>query len=377
MSYQTQVTVPPKATLGQRARADMQALGSIQVAAYRQLRQAARTAFYADPQGQALAQESATGGRDASSVRRRVDRATALAQTNPIFKLERFLQRYVAEENWARAIVAVEEKRDAFADFLQPPGLPHTGSLDLDPDLRLPKFFKDIEFHLQPGGWEGYDLYGPALSFAIYPHVFSRGGFASMPATAAATGYRNRIIGMLPKSDYARIFDVGCGSGSTTRWLRQHFPNAELVACDLSAVQLKAGFALAERARASIHFKQRDGRATGEPSDSFDLVTHNALAHEMPPKANVEVFREMFRILKPGGDLMVMDPPPFRDVDPFQGAILNWETDHRDEPFLTSALLSDWEKALRDIGFVEIRAQVLDDVFPWLLIATKPAVSAK
>ena len=229
-----------------------------------------------------------------------------------------------------------------------------------------------MEFHLQPGGWEGYDLYGPALAYGIYPHVFSRGGFASMPATPEAIGYRPRIIKMLPRNEYRRILDMGCGSGSTTRWLQQNFPEAELVACDLSAVQLKSGHTMAEKAGVAIAFKQVDARATGEPDASFDLVVMNALAHEMPPKANVAAFAEAFRILEPGGDLLMMDPPPFRSVDPFHAAILHWDTDHRDEPFFSSALLSDWEAELQAIGFTDVRSEVLDGIFPWVLIARKP-----
>jgi hypothetical protein len=180
------LTTAPPADLGQRGRAEMQALGSIQVAAYHQLRSAAREAFYARPEGAKLAEDHKAGG-DAKAVRGRVEQATSLALEEPLFRLERFLQRYVAEENWRRAIIAVEEKREQFADYVKPPQGEPKGSLELDPDLPLPRFFSEVEFHLQPGGWEGYDLYGPVLSHAIYPHVFARGGFASMPATSAAT----------------------------------------------------------------------------------------------------------------------------------------------------------------------------------------------
>ncbi len=358
--------------LGQRGRADLQILGSIQVAAYNHLRSAARAHFEDSEAGQALAQAHAGGDASKDAVRGRVDSATRLAGEDGLFRLERFLQRYVAEENWRRAIVAVEERRAQFAPFVAPPHGDTLGSLDLDPTLPLPRFFSEVEFHLQPGGWEGYDLYGPVLAYGIYPHVFARGGFASMPATPEAIGYRPRIIAMLPRTDYRRILDAGSGSGSTTRWLHQNFPTAELTAIDLSAVQLKSGHAVAEKAGVPIHFKQRDVRATGEPDASFDLVVMNALAHEMPPKANVEAFAEMFRILKPGGDLLMMDPPPFRDVDPFHAAILEWDTEHRDEPFFSAALLSDWEGELTAIGFADVRSSVLDGVFPWVLIARKP-----
>jgi SAM-dependent methyltransferase len=368
-SYLPQVQ-SQNADLGQRGRADLQVLGAIQVCAFHEWRSAARADFYATEQGQALAEAHQAGGSPAE-VKRRVAEASTLAEESPAFRMERFLQRYVAEENWRRAIVAVETKRDRFSDFIKPPPSQAHATLSLDPDLPLPRFFTEVEFHLQPGGWEGYDLYGPVLSHGIYPHVFARGGFAAMPATPKAIGYRASIMKLLPKTRYDRIFEVGCGSGSTTRWLHQVFPDAELHGCDLSAVQLKSGFAVAEKAGVPIHFKQADGRRTHEPSESFDLVVENAVAHEMPPKANVEVFQEMFRILKPGGDVLLMDPPPFRSVDPFQAALLNWETDHREEPFFSAALLSDWEAELAKIGFVNIVSTVVDGVFPWVLTASK------
>ena len=358
--------------LGQRGRAAMQVLGAMQVAAFHALRPAARAAFHGSPEGRALASEHGGGGADVATVRTRVNAAAAVAARSPVFRLDRFLQRYVAEENWRRGIVAVEAMRDRFADFLDAPEDPKTATLELDPAFEPPRFHSKVEFHLQPGGWEGYDLYGPVLSHGVYPHVFARGGFAAMPATPAAIGYRPRIIERLPKASYARIFEVGCGSGSTTRWLHQAFPEAELTGCDLSAVQLRAGFAMAEKAGVPIRFKQRDGRDTREPADSFDLVVHNAVAHEMPPKANVEVFREMFRILKPGGDFLMMDPPPFRDVDLFDAVLLDWETQNRDEPFFSAALLADWTAELAKVGFVHIEAAVLDGVFPWVLTASKP-----
>ncbi len=360
--------------LGQYGRAGMQILGSIQVAAFQQLRSAARKAFYETEAGAALGSAHKQGG-GAAEVRARVEQAKAVAEDQPTFRLERFLQRFVAEENWNRGITAVEQKRDVFAPFLEPAPGGAGGSLELDPGLTPPRFFSEVEFHLQPGGWEGYDLYGPVLSYAVYPHVFSRGGFAALHVTTPGVDIRDGVVDRLPRSDYERIYEIGCGSGSTTRWLKQMFPDAELTGCDLSAVQLKSGYTVAEKAGVPIHFKQRDGRHTGEADESFDLVVQNGVAHELPPKANIEVFKEIFRILKPGGDLLMIDPPPLRSVDIFSAMILDWDTDHREEPFFASALLSDWSAELSAIGF-EVRSdEVFEGGFPWVLVASKPASS--
>src|SRR3546814_6718480 len=88
-----------------------------------------------------------------------------------MFRLERFLQRHVAEENFNRGIPAVEERRAMFAGFIAA-DREAVGSLELDPAIEAPAYHAQTEWHLEPGGWDGYDLYGPLFAFAVGPHVF-------------------------------------------------------------------------------------------------------------------------------------------------------------------------------------------------------------
>ena len=75
------------------------------------------------------------------------------------------------------------------------------------------------------------------------------------------------------------------------------------------------GHLMAERRGLNVTLKQRELLNTGEADDSFDAVINYALQHELPPKVNIALFQEMFRILKPGGDMVLSDPAPFRAVD--------------------------------------------------------------
>lgn len=366
----------PAFGLTQNGRAGMQILGSIQKFSSTKMREAARVCFEESEAGQALTEEHRQGSAERAAVHDRVKRAKAVAYSDPMFRLERFMQRYVAEENFNRGIPAVEERRAMFAGFIAEDREP-VGSLELDPAIEAPAYH-GTEWHLEPGSWDGYDLYGPLFAFAVGPHVFRHGGYAAVGAGADITAQRVAAVRQLPRDDYARIYEPGCGGVSTFRAIATVHPQAELAGCDLSPLLLRNGHMLAERQGLKVELKQRDARATGEPDESVDAVMTYALHHEMPPKDNAALFREMFRIMKPGGDIVLSDPPPFRAVDIFQAVILEWDTDHREEPFFTASCLADWGDELAKAGFVDVEAYALsDDGYPWITRARKPDTSVE
>lgn len=371
--------VRPAFGIAQAGRAGMELLGSLQKFSSGQLRPAACAQFEAHPEGIALAQEHADPAlQTRAAIHDRVQRATALAESDPIYRLERFCQRYVACDIWNRAIPAIEERRSQFEGFVAMPQGETLGTLELDDSVPAPRYHSEVEWHLEPGGWDGYDLYGPVFAFAIGPMVFRHGGYAAVGIGADITQQRVDAVRQLPKPDYARIYEPGCGGVSTARALNTVFPDAELIGSDLSPLLLSNGHMLAERQGLKVTLKQRDAaQDSGEPDESVDAVVTYALHHELPPKANAALFAEMFRILKPGGDIVLSDPPPFRGVSPFHAAVLAWDTDHREEPFFTVSCLADWKAELEKAGFVDTEDYAIGaDSYPWITRARKPLAQA-
>lgn len=362
----------PAFGLTQHGRAGMQMLGAVQKFSSTQMRSIARANFHATPQGATLAEAHSGGSQERADVSERVKQARTIAYADPVFRLERFFQRYVAEENFNRGIPAVEERRAMFSDFIME-GSEETEGLELDADLVPPAYQAKTEWHLEPGGWDGYDLYGPLFAFAVGPHVFRHGGYAAVGAGADITQQRIEAVRQLPRDHYDHIYEPGCGGISTFRALAAVYPDAKLTGCDLSSLLLRNGHMLARRQGLNVTLKQRDATRTGEPDGSVDAVMTYALHHELPPKENAALFGEMFRILKPGGDIVLSDPPPFRAVDIFHAVILDWDTDHREEPFFTVSCLADWTQELEKAGFVDVEAYAIGaDGYPWITRARKP-----
>jgi ubiquinone/menaquinone biosynthesis C-methylase UbiE len=94
--------------------------------------------------------------------------------------------------------------------------------------------------------------------------------------------------------DGARVLDLGCGDGTKTRRLTEHF---EVLGVDVSREQLR----LARTSAPEVTFVEADFSELDFAADTFDAVTAFYSIMHVPRDRHLELFGKVLRWLKPGG----------------------------------------------------------------------------
>ena len=103
-----------------------------------------------------------------------------------------------------------------------------------------------------------------------------------------------------------RVLDVGCGVGGTSRCLAREF-GCRVTGIDLTDEYCRDAENLTARIGLAHLVDYRQGDATRLPFDdqSFDVVWTEHVAMNIPDKPRL--YKEMYRVLKPGGTLAIYD----------------------------------------------------------------------
>jgi len=211
---------------------------------------------------------------------------------------------------------------------------------DVDP-ARYPPYFRR-NFHWQTDGYlsrRSARLYDVGVEFLFLGTADVMRRQVIPPVT--------RFLGDARGAD-RRVLDVACGTGRTLLQLATTHPDLRYYGLDLSPHYLKvAGEVLdgvddvslvAENAE-SMPF--RDG--------FFDAITSVYLFHELPRRARRNVVREMHRVLRPGG-LMVLEDSAQRAESSVIAPLLERFAVDFHEPFFRDYLGDALEDAAREVG---------------------------
>jgi len=131
--------------------------------------------------------------------------------------------------------------------------------------------------------------------------LWEKGDFTRIASTMRESG--EELVGKLGITEGMRVLDLGSGDGTTA--VPEARLGAEVLGVDISSPLVGAGNARAEaEGLTNLKFQEGDATDLGELDDeSFDLVV-SIFGAMFAPKP-VEVAKEMVRVTKPGGRIVM------------------------------------------------------------------------
>ena len=161
-------------------------------------------------------------------------------------------------------------------------------------DYQYPEYYSSKNFHGIKGG------YLNAIAPVTYDAV------AQFAAPPNETKLRQQAIATI-QGKPQHILDLGCGTGSSTLMLKQTFPQAEVIGLDLSPYMLTMAKYKGKQANLNITWQQGLAEATNFTDEKFDLISIAFLFHETPVQISQAILQECQRLLKPGGQIIILD----------------------------------------------------------------------
>lgn len=177
----------------------------------------------------------------------------------------------------------------------------------------------------------------------------------------ALTNMNKQVADFAPVAEGDHVLDAGCGVGGSSVYLAQNL-NCKTTGITLSEKQVGVCRENAARHQLSeqCHFEVQSYLSTNFADNTFDVVWAIESACHAPDKSHF--LHEAFRVLKPGGRLIVAD---FFDNNILKGSregtlMGKWAKSWSVESF---AIKENFWKDMHEVGFVECRQK---DVSPYV-----------
>lgn len=145
--------------------------------------------------------------------------------------------------------------------------------------------------------------YIPALRFAWLTPAYD----IVVRTTTRETSVKTALIEQAGISPGQRVLDLGCGTATLALWVKQRHPDAQVTGIDADPAALEIAARKARRSDVSIGLDPGFSFRLPYADASFDRVLSSLFFHHLTWADKQRTARELYRVLRPGGQLHVAD----------------------------------------------------------------------
>lgn len=251
--------------------------------------------------------------------------------------------------NWKTLYNEYHGNEDAYLAEMEAADNAGPGTLELNQDMEMPDYTKH-EIHIQPGGYVGDDFAG---------HIYHYGTNNFFEGRNDQDELHIGLAGAVPEpadGKVTRILDQGCSSGQLSVALKQRFTDADVWGIDIGGPMVRYAHMRAVDIGVDVNFAQRLAEDSKFPDNHFDVATNNIMFHEVSPEGTINILKESFRVLRPGGVYYPMD---FYTGNPVGRGVYTtfrqwWDSRWNGEPWRLEYAKLDFagfNQLMRDVGF--------------------------
>ncbi len=286
------------------------------------------------------------------------------------------INRVAQELIWESVTTSIERQLPELIDTARALSAKSAATLDIDPAFKPPRYATALDIHCMPGGYADEFTEDDVAVAALYDrgvYLYAM-GFIGPYNDDMGRSVCNYLQRNVPDFKPARILDMGCSVGHSTVPYKERFPDAEVYGLDVGAPLVRYAHARAKGLGHEVNFVLGNAEQTQFEDESFDLIVSHILLHETSGKAMPRIFKECYRLLKPGGYMIHADLPPFTKMDNFSQFILDLETYYNNEPFWGAMREADQIELAEKAGFP--RDKVFFDTAPMAIMELAAAAQA-
>lgn len=189
--------------------------------------------------------------------------------------------------------------------------------------------------------------------------------------------FRHLTISLAAIEPGDRVLDIGCATGTLAIMEKEKAgPEGRVAAVDIGLRLIAKAKRRAAERRLDVDFQVGSIDAMPFPDDFFDVATSSGMVHHLPDEVKLAGFKEVHRVLKPGGRYLIVGFSPATGIaGRTKLAIVRWLAGAFEEVRYSLALLEGrLPRTLEEAGFEEVEelgSYRLAGVFPMTFVLAR------